>query len=143
QALEHLAGLADEGDTLAILVVAGRLAHEHQVGVGMPGPDHDLSAGALEGTFLTALPLGGQPLEFGRTGGCIAHGAHFASGAGRLSGRSMSAAAAAAAAPAPAPAASAPTGHHRPRRGERREELGDGRAAAVGTGHGLVAPHEL
>ena len=59
QRLEHLAGLADEGRALAVLVIPGGLAHEHQIGVGMARPDHHLRPGAGKRALLTSLPLGG------------------------------------------------------------------------------------
>ena len=41
---EELSRLADERDPLLILVEAGRLAHEHQVGVRIPHAEHRLRA---------------------------------------------------------------------------------------------------
>ena len=49
QRVEELAGLADEGDALLVLVVAGGLAHEHEVGVGVAVADHHLGAAVAEG----------------------------------------------------------------------------------------------
>ena len=42
QLLEQLAGLADERHTLLVLVEAGRLADEHQLGVRVAGAEDDL-----------------------------------------------------------------------------------------------------
>jgi hypothetical protein len=83
QAFENLAGLADERHALLVLVVAGRLADEHQVGVGITRPDHDLRARRGEGALLAPEPLAGEPVELDRTGGSIAHRAHCLSRAGR------------------------------------------------------------
>src|SRR6185312_13124757 len=136
QRLEHLAGLADERCALAVLVVAGGLAHEHQIGVGMARPDHDLRPGAGERALLTSLPLGGSPVELGRADGCFAHGPHCVT----RSGRSVAAAAAAAAA---SPAATA-AGHDGPRSREGGQETRDRRGAAVRAADVVrLAPHQL
>jgi hypothetical protein len=44
QAVEELAGLADEGQAHPVLVGAGRLADEHQVGVRVARPEHHVGA---------------------------------------------------------------------------------------------------
>ena len=55
--LEQLAGLADERYALLVLVEAGRLADEHQLGVGVAGAEDDLCAGRREGTARAAEGL--------------------------------------------------------------------------------------
>ena len=40
--------MADEGDALLVLVEAGRLAHEHQVGIRVPDAEYDLRSGLGE-----------------------------------------------------------------------------------------------
>ena len=49
QAVEQLARLADERHALPVLVVAGGLADEHEVGVGVAVAHHDLRATLAEG----------------------------------------------------------------------------------------------
>ncbi len=44
QLLEQLPGLADERETLLVLVEAGRLADEHEVGARVARPEHHLRA---------------------------------------------------------------------------------------------------
>ncbi len=103
----------------------------------MARTDDNLRPGAGEGALLAPLPLGCQPVELGRAGGCIAHGPHCVT----RFGRSVAAAAAAAAASA---AAATAAGHHGPRSRERGEQRGDRRGAAVGAADVVrLAPHEL
>ena len=45
---EEPAGAADERQPLAVLLRPGRLADEHQVGVGVAGAEDDLCAGLGE-----------------------------------------------------------------------------------------------
>ena len=44
QLVQQLPGPAHERDPLQILVAPGRLADEHQVGVGVAGPEDELGA---------------------------------------------------------------------------------------------------
>ena len=92
QPLEHLPGLADERRALLVLVEAGRLADEHQVGVRVARSDHDLGARGRESALDTASPLIRQSLELCRACWCVAHGSHSGKWPGRLgvSGRSRS-----------------------------------------------------
>jgi hypothetical protein len=65
QLVEEAASAADERLALTILVEAGSLAHEHQVGVGVPGPEDDLRARCGERALLAVLellPKGHQPI---------------------------------------------------------------------------------
>ena len=48
QLVEQLPGLADEREALLVLVEAGRLADEHQLGVGVPDAEDDLRAALRE-----------------------------------------------------------------------------------------------
>ena len=48
QLVEQLAGLADEREAQPVLVGARRLADEHQLGVGVAGPEHDLGPGLVQ-----------------------------------------------------------------------------------------------
>src|SRR5689334_13326100 len=49
QLVEQLAGLADEREPHPVLVGARRLADEHQIGVGVAGPEHDRGARLVQG----------------------------------------------------------------------------------------------
>ncbi len=49
QLVEQLPGLPDEREPHAVLVGPGRLADEHQVGIGVAGAEHDRGPGAVEG----------------------------------------------------------------------------------------------
>ena len=44
QAIEQLTGPADERQALTVLLCAGPFAHEHEVRVGVAGPEDDLGA---------------------------------------------------------------------------------------------------
>ena len=56
--VQQLPGAADEGQALAVLFGAGRLADEHQVGVGVAGPEDGLGAGlVLAGIWCSPRPL--------------------------------------------------------------------------------------
>ena len=66
EAVEELAGGADEGEALAVLVEAGGLADEHQVGVGVALAEHDLGAALVEAAAGAAGGLGGDRLQLGR-----------------------------------------------------------------------------
>src|SRR5262249_33936329 len=72
QAVEELPGLADEGDADAVLVVARRLADEHEVRVGVAVAEHDLRPGAMQGAALAARDLGAVVLLELR--GAVVHG---------------------------------------------------------------------
>ena len=48
QPVEELPRLADERNALLVLVEPGSLAHEHEVGVRVTDPVHDLRAGLRE-----------------------------------------------------------------------------------------------
>jgi hypothetical protein len=61
--VEELSGLPDERNSLLILVEAGRLAHEHQVGVRMAVPEDDLRPGLAEDTACTARGFGPERIE--------------------------------------------------------------------------------
>ncbi len=71
QLVEQLAGLADERLALLVLVEAGRLADEHQVGVGVAGAEHDRSCGPRPaGTSGSPTARGrGRPARRGGPGG--------------------------------------------------------------------------
>jgi len=49
QPVEQLPGLADERQPHPVLVGPGRLPDEHQVGVGVAGPEHDGRPGFMQG----------------------------------------------------------------------------------------------
>ena len=54
---EQLARPAHERQRLLVLVHAGRLAHEHEVGVRVPRPEHDVGAGLRERAARARLSL--------------------------------------------------------------------------------------
>ena len=56
QLVEQLAGLADERQALLVLVAPGRLADEHQVGVGVAGAEDDGRARRGELRAARAVP---------------------------------------------------------------------------------------
>jgi hypothetical protein len=56
--VEELARLADERVALLVLVEAGRLSDEHQLGFGVPDAEHDLSAALGKAAARTAGNLG-------------------------------------------------------------------------------------
>ena len=62
-------GLPDERHTLLVLVEPGRLADEHQLGVGVTGAEDDVRAPGRERATLTGRGLfrvrleGGHPFE--------------------------------------------------------------------------------
>src|SRR4029450_3593890 len=66
QAVEELAGGADEGEALAVLVEAGGLADEHQVGVRVALAEDDLGAALVQAAAGAAGGLGGDRLQLGR-----------------------------------------------------------------------------
>ena len=67
QLVEELAGLADEGEALLVLVEARRLADEHQVGVRVADAEHDLRAPFGEPAARAAGGLLLQLVEPGET----------------------------------------------------------------------------
>src|SRR4029453_6936856 len=66
QAVEELAGGADEGLALAVLVEAGGLADEHQGGGGVTLAEHHLGAALVQAAAGAAGDLGGDRLQLGR-----------------------------------------------------------------------------
>src|SRR6478752_5010276 len=89
QRLQQSPCLADERDSLLVLVEAGSLTHEHQVGVGLATADHHLGAAAGQGASLTARPFSRPPLQLLTSRVRIDHGPD----SGRRVGRIRSAAA--------------------------------------------------
>ena len=80
QLLEQLAGLAYERPALLVLVVAGRLSHEHQVGAGVSLAEHGLGARGPERAPGAALDLLTEGVERGDdvvSGRC--HSSHWRS----------------------------------------------------------------
>jgi hypothetical protein len=59
-AVEELAGRADEGVAGEVLVVAGLLADEDQLGVGGAFTEDGLGSGLVEGTAGAAARLGAE-----------------------------------------------------------------------------------
>ena len=51
QLVQQLAGAADEGQALAVLFGPRRLADEHQLGIGVAGPEDRLGPGLVQGAF--------------------------------------------------------------------------------------------
>ena len=68
-------GPADERQALAVLLGPRRLADEHQVGVGVAGPEDRLGAGLVQRAFGAGLDLAVEADELGpaRLGGDAAH----------------------------------------------------------------------
>ncbi len=66
QAVEQLPGLADERDPLLVLVEAGSLADEHQVGFGVADSEHDLRAPLVEAAAGAGGCLAAELFEPGR-----------------------------------------------------------------------------
>ena len=132
---EQLPRLADEGHALLVLVEAGRLADEHQVGVGMPRAEDHLrpprgeAAPLADRDGLTECP------EIGGTG----HGVHGRQSR-RLPGRPSVAAAAAAAA---ATTAAEARGLAHAVGGEDRDLAPDVGGAAIGAVGVLAQADEL
>ena len=54
QLVQQLPGAADEGQPLAVLFGPRRLADEHQLGVGVAGPEDRLGAGLVQGALVQA-----------------------------------------------------------------------------------------
>ena len=75
---EQLPGAADEGQALAVLFGPGRLADEHQVGVGVAGAEHRLGARLVQRALGAGLDLAveldqlGAPLLGGRSPTAVA-----------------------------------------------------------------------
>ena len=74
QLVEQLAGLADERVALLVLVEAGRLADEHQVGLRVADAEDDLRAALREAAARAARDLARERLELGqRLAQCRSH----------------------------------------------------------------------
>ena len=74
QLVEQLSRLADEGDPLLVLVEAGRLADEHQLGVRVSGAEDDLRASGRKRTTRACCGLVCVGPECGDTVDDVAHG---------------------------------------------------------------------
>ena len=68
QLVQQLPGAADERQTLLVLVHAGRLADEHQVGVRVARSEHHLGAGLEE---RAALAGGCLPVQLDELGAAL------------------------------------------------------------------------
>ena len=87
QLVQQLPGATDEGQALSVLFGPRRLADEHQLGVGVAGPEHRLGPGLVQWAPGAGLdvPEEADELEAARLGGDVTHlggGPFFFAGVG-------------------------------------------------------------